>query len=395
MKKFFAVCAIVVGAFLASCGDNDGDNGVDAISEESSSSVVKESSSSKKVVSSSSVKSSSSTKSSSSAKSSSSKKVESSSSSAKLSSSSVASSSSLSVHERLTEKYGECIDYGIAYAYYEVETIGKDQVFYTCYMGEWSEGYIDVDRYPWEPPTESWLNPNVEYGEMTDSRDGKVYKTVKIGRQVWMAENLRYADSVATPSLKGNNWCYKDREETCEQLGRFYSWMAAIDSVKLANDPENPLECGMEKKCGLDGRVQGICDKGWHLPSSDEIYELQDSAKDYPAYTAAWMNSGFRNLRTSIGWKESCTVGRSDGNADDAGNMENTNGSGFSALPVGYRYTDGRFIRCGLEVGFWSSTEYKENYAVNILIECNFCGVWNYKESSKLFGFNIRCVKDD
>ncbi|MBR1744994.1 MAG: hypothetical protein IJ734_03235, partial [Fibrobacter sp.] len=132
------------------------------------------------------------------------------------------------------------------------------------------------DGWSWDVPKEARLNPNIKYDSIIDPRDKQVYKVVKIEvpdsnySQVWMAENLNYADSVKTPSLKDNNWCYQGDEKKCKVSGRYYSWAAAIDSVALANDAEAPLDCGYGKKCGLDRAVQGICPDGWHLPS---IYE--------------------------------------------------------------------------------------------------------------------------
>ena len=65
-------------------------------------------------------------------------------------------------------------------------------------------------NWNWDVPKECRFNPDIDYGTMTDERDGKVYKTVKIGDQTWMAENLNYADSTKTPSLKGKSWCFND-----------------------------------------------------------------------------------------------------------------------------------------------------------------------------------------
>ena len=84
-----------------------------------------------------------------------------------------------------------------------------------------------VEGWSWDVPKESRLNPNIKYDSMVDPRDKQVYKVVKIDvpdtnySQVWMAENLNYADSVKTPSLKGRNWCYNNDEKNCNVGGRY------------------------------------------------------------------------------------------------------------------------------------------------------------------------------
>ena len=117
------------------------------------------------------------------------------------------------------------------------------------------------EGWSWDVPKEARLNPNIKYDTMIDPRDKQVYKIVKISpkgsdySQVWMAENLNYADSVKTPSLKGQNWCYNNDEKNCKVSGRYYTWAAAIDSVTLANDSKNPLNCGYGKTCGINRGV--------------------------------------------------------------------------------------------------------------------------------------------
>ena len=88
--------------------------------------------------------------------------------------------------------------------------------------------------------TTKHLNPDIEYGEYLDTRDNQVYRTVQIGSQVWMAQNLNYA------SIKSR--CYRDTIERCSIVGRLYIWDDAITA----------------------------CPEGWHLPDSTEYNRLVD-----------------------------------------------------------------------------------------------------------------------
>ena len=84
---------------------------------------------------------------------------------------------------------------------------------------------------------EGYVDPStVVTGTMTDSRDGQTYKTVKIGSQEWMAENLNYAYTAVPYKYKDNtsdstSWCYDNDPTNCAKYGRLYTWSAAMDSV--------------------------------------------------------------------------------------------------------------------------------------------------------------------
>ena len=224
--------------------------------------------------------------------------------------------------------------------------------------------------WSWDVPKEARLNPEITYGSMTDSRDGKTYKTVKIGNQTWMAENLNYADSTKTPSLMGKSWCFGNDSHKCGVTGRLYTWAAAIDSVKLATDADNPQDCGYKKTCTLPAKVQGICPTGWHLPTYAEGNAL---------FTAVGGGStAGKVLKSQSGWYD-------DGNGTDA--------FGFSALPAGYRYYNGGFYGGGDFAFFWSSSEYDSGYAYRMGLTFD-SGTANQSDHYKGAGYSVRCLKD-
>ena len=95
---------------------------------------------------------------------------------------------------------------------------------------------------------------NCEYGSLTDDRDGQTYKTVKIGEQIWMAENLNYEEL--------NSYCYNDSAEYCAKYGRLYTWAAAMDSAGEWSN--NGRACGLNMMtCSPKYPVRGICPEGW------------------------------------------------------------------------------------------------------------------------------------
>ena len=211
---------------------------------------------------------------------------------------------------------------------------------------------------------------------MTDSRDNKVYKIVKIGNQVWMAENLNYADSVKTPSLMGKNWCYANKAENCAVTGRLYTWAAAIDSVALY-DGGNGVDCGSGKTCTLPTTVQGICPSGWHLPMQTECISLYTTAGGQQIVGGG--STAFKILKSQTGWYES-------GYGTDV--------FGFSALPAGYRNNDGDFYYGGSSAFFWCASESGRGGADFMdWFFLTFEGAGLYG-GNKGYGFSVRCLKD-
>lgn len=240
----------------------------------------------------------------------------------------------------------------------------KDNIYY-CTANGWA---MLMAGWSWDVPKEAYLNPDITYGTMIDSRDGNVYKTVEIGTQTWMAENLNYSDSVTTPSLLNRNWCYNDESKNCDLAGRLYTWSAAIDSVKLYTDKS--VDCGEGKTCVLPDTVYGICPPGWHLPDTTEWRNL---------FNAVRGESGAGTvLASQRGWWSEYNRGK--------------NTYGFSALPAGRRYY-GLFYDDGYDAFFWSATEYSNGFAYNMYL---LYGLGNafLNDNGKGNGFSVRCVKD-
>ena len=239
-----------------------------------------------------------------------------------------------------------------------------------------AKGWVSLMKWSWDIPKEAYLNPEISYETMTDSRDKHIYKTVKIGTQTWMAENLNYADSTTTPSLKGKSWCFGNKAENCEVAGRFYTWAAAIDSVALYDDG-NGVDCGYGKICTLSATVRGICPNGWHLPSNDEWKIL------FNEVGGIYDDSGEIYYAGKV-LKSQLFFGGSDS-------------FGFSALPVGEVYDGGKGFNDGYTAFFWSSTEYKHSSSNEgsyyVFLHGEYDEILLGTEDKK-HGYSVRCIKD-
>lgn len=136
--------------------------------------------------------------------------------------------------------------------------------YFVCESGRWI-----IPGYEPRSSSSSGQDPSgTSFGVMKDTRDGQEYKTVRIGNQVWMAENLNYA-------IEGSR-CYGDDKKNCEKYGRLYNWDIALDTISEG--------CGKNFwDCSLNDDFyprQGVCPDGWHLPDYGEWRELVDYAKD-------------------------------------------------------------------------------------------------------------------
>ncbi len=199
-----------------------------------------------------------------------------------------------------------------------------------------------------------------------DDRDGQTYKTVKIGDQVWMAENLNYE----TPA----SFCYNDSAKYCDKYGRLYTWAAAMDSAGTWST--NGKGCGYGRTCrvasaGSATLVRGVCPDGWHLPTQTECNTL---------FTAVGGKStAGTKLKSTSGWYD-------NGNGTDA--------FSFSALPAGNRDDDGSFYYAGNYAYFWSATELNSLDAYGMTLYYNYDEATLFDHGYKDLGSSVRCVKD-
>ena len=230
---------------------------------------------------------------------------------------------------------------------------------------------------------DSYFNPNIDYGKMTDSRDGQVYKTVKIGNQIWMAENLNFAYTSVPYKYEDNvsdstSWCYDNDPANCTNYGRLYTWAAAMDSAGLISIA-NKTKCGYGITCTPNLIHQGICPGGWHIPTVAEWKELfvnVGGTCNDEEYSCT--NSG-AILKSSSGWYDS-------GNGSDD--------FGFSVIPSGwYKVNSSDNISLGNIAYFWTAMEYDSSRAYSwyfIFSQSNA----KQDGDKKTSGHSVRCLKD-
>jgi len=182
-------------------------------------------------------------------------------------------------------------------------------------------------------------------GLFVDTRDTAAYKWVKIGDQIWMAENLNF-------NAVGNCWIQENPIEVT-RFGRYYSWETAETS----------------------------CPSGWHIPTNDEWNLLAEfisqSKGPFEKNEEGWLNVALY-LKATYGWDENC----------------GTDEYGFAAFPGGTATNAGFFLK-NFSGHWWTATEMNENEAQSRYID----EASNYKlgltHTGKTIGLNVRCVKNN
>lgn len=193
----------------------------------------------------------------------------------------------------------------------------------------------------------------------TDSRDGKIYTTVLIGGQCWLAQNLNIGTRIdGTQSQTDNQviekYCYGDLESNCDIYGGLYQWDEVMQYLTAAS-------------------VQGICPAGWHLPSDTELTILI-------TFLGGEFVAGGKMKETGTAHWVSPNIGA-------------TNTSGFNALPGGYMNSSGIFNELTIYAYFWSASQSSSSYAWYRDLRNTYAGVErnNYYKTTS---FSVRCIKD-
>ena len=213
-----------------------------------------------------------------------------------------------------------------------------------------------------------FANPEIDYGWLADLRDRHAYRTVKIGEQTWMAENLDFVNSrLISAYVGGERILYS--ESRYDGIGYTYFWYAAVDAQGVFS--ANNLDCDCERSCSSVYPVQGICPEGWHMPDTTEFRTLIDAV-------GGAQNAG-RVLKSTSGW------------VDEEGYGENGIDSvGFSMLPtagrLGYVWS-ANFSNesCGND-----DMEYKAYY----MGVDGQSGSAVFSEERMVYGRYVRCLKD-
>lgn len=216
---------------------------------------------------------------------------------------------------------------------------------------------------------------NISYGKVKDV-EGNVYKTVKIGNQWWMAENLAYLPAVSPPTegsvtnpyyyvflYTGTDVTEAKESEVYKTFGVLYNWTAA----------------------------KTACPKGWHLPSYAEWEQLGQFVSDEKGpysyfFGMVWINVG-KHLKSTSGWPDEF-IGI-DG-------FNGTNDFGFSALPGGF-YDGSVSAFNDYPADYWWSAsryEYEGTFPWYLGVYFAHPNLDIGSDCSEAFGFSVRCVKD-
>ena len=216
--------------------------------------------------------------------------------------------------------------------------------------------------------------------------DGNSYRTVQLGQQCWMRDNLRvthYADSTAismgTADISYSQpyyYNYVSHSLPLEKRGYLYNWPAVMHGA--ASSETNP-------SC-----VQGICPTGWHVPSYAEWTQLTDYVSSRSVFSCDGNSNHIaKALASAEGWESDydyhqCTVGNNQGA---------NNATGFCAFPAGQCIGNTTFFNDGSVTLFWSSTATNGGNKWRWSLGYNSANVYKLSDPPYI-GYSVRCLRD-
>ncbi len=211
--------------------------------------------------------------------------------------------------------------------------------------------------------------------------DGNIYRTVRIGNQLWTLENLHtssYACGTTIPyiaqagewqALQSPGMCYYRNAHNSDSLAKYgaiYNWYVV--------DPHNPRK---------------IAPEGWRVPTSEDWDTLQDylSIRGYNWDGCVSANRVAKALAAATSWNNSMVRGAT------GSDPHKNNKSGFSALSAGYRLSDGNFYHYGSRGYWWTSTEVSRSHAYSRNLIYDYEELGTVSEDKRL-GFSVRLVRE-
>ncbi|MCD4790116.1 MAG: hypothetical protein K8R37_08975, partial [Bacteroidales bacterium] len=203
-----------------------------------------------------------------------------------------------------------------------------------------------------------------------DYRDGQTYSTVQIGTQCWMVENLNIGTMINGSNEQTDNstiekYCYNNNTSNCDTYGGLYQWNEIMEYTTTPG-------------------TQGICPSDWHIPTDEELKQLEGEVDSYYGYPdPEWDGTGSRG--TDAGSNLKSTSGWSGGNGTDL--------YGFTLLPGGRHSTITSFGTLGESSYLWSSSQFDGTDSWSRTIYYMFDTV-NRFSGIKECGYSVRCLKD-
>ncbi|HOX52259.1 MAG TPA: FISUMP domain-containing protein, partial [Fibrobacteria bacterium] len=188
-------------------------------------------------------------------------------------------------------------------------------------------------------------NPHVQFGQFVDPRDRREYRTIRVGEQVWLAENLATSPSESR--------CYEEEMMNLGRFGCLYDWYTA----------------------------RSICPRGWHLPTDAEWMELELSLGMGPGLVA------------QTGWRATCEEGNHLKSARGWSTSQGTDSVGFRAVPAGMRDAEGEWEGLGRYAHFWTASEYGSDRAWRRFVHGGSGAIARYP-IDRYCAMSIRCVQD-